>query len=126
MKVVLTVLAGLMLAISIGIIMTRSSTGKADQTPAEGLSKTAPVPEVPVTRTTRREISQPVQAPAVVESVSAQVEAQKREAPSPGTMAVGQAVETLLNASSSFQQKQSAWVRLRESGKLDEAIKSLD
>jgi len=126
MKVVLTVLAGLMLAISIGIIMTRSSTEKVVKRPAAGLSETAPVPEMPVTHTTRREILQPVQAPAAVESVSAPVETQKREAPTPGTMAVGQAVETLLNASSSFQQKQSAWARLRESGKLDEAIKSLE
>ena len=126
MKVVLSVLAGLMLAISIGIIMTRSSTGKAVQTPVAELSESAPVPEVPVTRTIRGEMSQPVHSSAVAESVSATAEAQKREALFPGTMAVGQAVETLLNASSSFQQKQSAWVRLRESGKLDEAIKSLE
>jgi tetratricopeptide (TPR) repeat protein len=41
-------------------------------------------------------------------------------------MAVSQAVEILLDTSSSFQQKQSAWARLGAAGKLDEAIKTLE
>ena len=41
-------------------------------------------------------------------------------------MAVSQAVDTLLDARSNFQQKQSAWARLSEAGKLDDAIRTLE
>jgi hypothetical protein len=126
MKITLTVLAGLILAISLGIFMTRSSTGKPVQTPVVGATETAPVPQAPVARTARTEIEQAVQPPAVPDTVAATVEIQKRETPSPGTMAVSQALDMLLEPNSSFQQKQAAWARLGEAGKLDEAIKTLE
>jgi hypothetical protein len=125
-KVALTILAGIMLAISLGIFMTRLSTEKAVQTAAPGVTETALAPQPAAGSTARKGITQTVQTSPVAEAVSAPVEPQKREAPTPGTMAVSQAVETLLSASSSFQQKQSAWARLREAGKLDEAIKTLE
>jgi hypothetical protein len=126
MKITLTVLAGLILAISLGMFVTRSSTGKAVQTPVVGSTETTPLPQIPVARTAQREIEQAVQPPAVTETISATVEVQKRETSSPGTMAVSQALDTLLDPKSNFQQKQATWAQLRETGKFDEAIKTLE
>lgn len=125
MKATLAILAGLAVAIGLGIFMTRSSTGKVPA-PAVVNTEVTRVLQPQESHVTREKIEATTQAAPAVESSSSPVETQKRAAPTPGTMAVSQAVETLLNGNSSAQQKQSAWARLRDAGKLDEAIRTLE
>jgi tetratricopeptide (TPR) repeat protein len=128
MKTALAIVAGLALAIGLGILLTRNpvSRDKALEPPSPGdmVVETENDSNVLHTGVQRDRVDSATigkTAPAIAQNSETLA-----SSTSVAKVVLEQALNTLLSSTCTFQQKQQAWGQLRDSGKLDPAIADLE
>ena len=127
MKRWLLALAGIAAVAGLGWYLNRP--GRLSPAPVVPREASAPVQVKPADAITapalehRLRPSPPVERPGSAEILIA---AAPNPAPAPDVMAIRNAVDVLVSAQATFEQKQAVWKQLREAGKLDPVISELE
>lgn len=126
MKTTLALLVMLGLAVGIGIYATRDRHAAAATEPLPAVRIASDGPAVPVAAADPAQPEAPLAGERPSVSPKPVVEAPRLGTSAPGLMVLQQALETLVSATATYQQKEAAWGQLRDAGKLDQVIGELE